>query len=146
MDPRGAAPAGTALPAADRSSSGVAAASLLTGAEAQQRPSSSSSRPRTPFLAGLLGNVRGARYGSAFAADPEAPQEAVPERAYGSETQSVASNDSATREALKKVRPPLAEAPRCAGNWTDSAKQRAAWHSQPRPAPAPAPPCVPAAR
>lgn len=114
MDPRGAALAGNVLEAG-RSSAGVDAASLLVGFEAP-RPSSAASRPRTPFLAGLLGNARAERGETAPAPDPEAPQDAQPARAVGSETQSVVSDDSATQEALKKVRwqPRAARRPRAA--------------------------------
>jgi hypothetical protein len=52
----------------------------------------------------LLGNGRSERSETAPAPDPEAPQEAQPARAVGSETQSVVSDDSATLEAQKKVR------------------------------------------
>ena len=117
MDPRGAALAGTVLEAG-RPSAGVEAASLLGGAESQ-RPSSAASRPHTPFLSGLLGNARGERAMPPFALDPEAPPQAQPERAVGSDTNSVASVDSATREAMKQVRSCAArvvQTPHGAGN------------------------------
>ena len=127
MDPRGAAPAG-GVPEAGRSSSGVDATSLLLSAPSP-RPSSAASRPRTPFLAGLLGNLRGEQGGPAAAADPGAAQ-ALQARAGGSETQSVASNDSATQEALKKVRPcALRTQRRCrAQRWKLDGRRRAARH------------------